>query len=218
VKSAGQGQISALRSVTSQAYAHSLPTSRGARWSRQLGEIAETGVTDCQCVKSTAFTKARLTANSSEPEPGEWPLSDPYDGATFRIALDRFWKKYATFTGRATKSEYWWAVLFIAITGAVVNVIDAAGLISMNLSSANATQPFAPSPLFVIGAILVGLWGLALIVPIYAVTVRRLHDTNRSGWFILMGFIPYAGPIILLVFTLRNSNPLGQRFDTTARV
>jgi uncharacterized membrane protein YhaH (DUF805 family) len=183
-----------------------------------MGEIAETGVTDCQCVKSTAFTKARLTANSSEPEPGEWPLSDPYDGATFRIALDRFWKKYATFTGRASKSEYWWAVLFIAITGAVVNVIDAAGLISMNLSSASATQPFAPSPLFVIGAILVGLWGLALIVPIYAVTVRRLHDTNRSGWFILMGFIPYAGPIILLVFTLGNSNPLGQRFDTTARV
>jgi uncharacterized membrane protein YhaH (DUF805 family) len=108
--------------------------------------------------------------------------------------------------------------LFIAITGAVVNVIDAAGLISMNLSSSSATQPFAPSPLFVIGAILVGLWGLALIVPIYAVTVRRLHDTNRSGWFILMGFIPYAGPIILLVFTLGNSNPLGQRFDTTARV
>jgi uncharacterized membrane protein YhaH (DUF805 family) len=182
-----------------------------------MSEIAETGVTNCQDIDSTALSETPVTTASSEPGPSEQPLSAPYYGATFRVALDRFWKKYATFTGRASKSEYWWAVLFIAITGAVVDVIDAAGLISMNLSSTDAAQPLVPSPLFVIGAVLVGLWGLALIVPIYAVTARRLHDTNRSGWFILMGFIPYAGPIILLVLTLGNSNPLGQRFDTTAR-
>ena len=58
--------------------------------------------------------------------------------------------------------------------------------------------------------------GLAVIVPSLALTVRRLHDVNFSGWMILIGLVPFLGGLALLVFTILPSKPEGQRFDVPA--
>lgn len=87
-------------------------------------------------------------------------------------------KKYAVFEGRARRQEYWMFVLSNVAVGIVLGIIS--GIIK--------------SP------ILIGLYWLAIILPSLAVAVRRLHDTNKSGWMILLGLIPMVGGIILLVF------------------
>lgn len=105
--------------------------------------------------------------------------------------LDVLTKKYAQFTGRARRMEFW---MF-----ALVNV-----LISIGLSIIGWLVGFP---------YLDGIYGLAVLVPGIAVTVRRLHDTNRSGWWALIAIIPIVGFIVLLVFTVqpgdRGANPYG---------
>jgi len=88
-------------------------------------------------------------------------------------------KKYAEFSGRARRKEYWMFVLFYFLIAIGIAIVE--GLLG--------------SP-----GIVGGLFGLALLVPSLAVTVRRLHDTARSGWWILIGLVPLVGFIVLLVF------------------
>lgn len=99
-------------------------------------------------------------------------------------------EKYAGFEGRASRSEYWWFVLFYVIAFVVATILD---------------QIWG----FPLLAVL--LW-LALIVPSIAATARRLHDTNRSGWWILISLVPFVGSIILLVFVLMPSDPQANQF------
>jgi uncharacterized membrane protein YhaH (DUF805 family) len=91
-------------------------------------------------------------------------------------------KKYADFSGRARRSEYWWFVLAEIIALGVILGLSRVSSIFM---------------------ILYYLVALALFLPGLAVTVRRLHDTGKSGWFVLLGLIPIVGPIIILVFTVQ---------------
>ena len=93
------------------------------------------------------------------------------------------WKKYAVFDGRARRTEYW--------TFALVNFVI--GLL------AYIPIPFLLIPLLV--------YDIAALIPGLAVAVRRLHDTGRSGWWLLIGLVPLAGAIILLVFYLTDSQP-----------
>lgn len=95
-------------------------------------------------------------------------------------------KNYANFNGRARRKEYWMFILFCIILAFITIIID----------------KMIGSPL-VITAILV----LALFLPSLAVTVRRLHDTSKSGWWVLLQFIPYIGGIIILVFCVMDSTP-----------
>ncbi|QEO14420.1 DUF805 domain-containing protein [Agromyces intestinalis] len=140
------------------------------------------------------------------------PLSAPLYGATFGQAIKRFFAKYATFSGRASRSEYWWWALANAIIVAVLYVlVIVAGVAGATVDP--STGLAAPGPLFVVAYALLALWGLAIIVPSLAITWRRLHDTNRSGAFYFLSFIPIVGGIILLVFTLLDSDPAGARFD-----
>lgn len=140
---------------------------------------------------------------------GEPPLWAPYYGAPFPAAVKRFFKKYATFSGRASRSEYWWWTLVSSVIGIILNIIISAG------SHTTASGPVA-GPGAVIGTVLLVIWGLGAIVPSLALTVRRLHDSNKSGWMILLGLIPIVGGIILLVFVLLGPDPAGQRFDQPA--
>jgi uncharacterized membrane protein YhaH (DUF805 family) len=87
-------------------------------------------------------------------------------------------KKYAVFNGRARRKEYWMFTLFDALITIVLSTVD--GIIGT-------------------GA-LVLIYALATLVPTLGVTVRRLHDTDRSGWWILIGIIPLVGFIVELVF------------------
>jgi len=104
---------------------------------------------------------------------------------SFADAVRSVLTKYVTFTGRARRSEFWWFGLFALIVYVVAAIIDAAAGISV----------------FTI------IVALALFLPSLAVTVRRLHDTGRSGWWILIGLIPLVGGLVLLVFECQDSQP-----------
>ncbi|WP_395244831.1 DUF805 domain-containing protein [Agromyces sp. MMS24-K17] len=138
----------------------------------------------------------------------EVPLSAPLYGASFGQAIQRFFKKYATFSGRASRSEYWWWALANYLIITVLYILIAVG---------GAYDPntglIVAGPLAIIAYVVLGIYGLAVIVPNLAITWRRLHDTNRSGGFFFLALIPFVGWIILLVLTLLPTNPAGSRFD-----
>ena len=145
---------------------------------------------------------------------GAVPLWYPYYGAPIGEAARRFFKKYATFTGRASRSEYWWWTLISAVVGIVLNIImSVAGSAGATVNDSGA---MVPGPGAIVGVILLVIWGLAVIVPSLALTVRRLHDVNFSGWMILIGLVPFLGGLALLIFTILPSKPEGQRFDVPA--
>jgi len=103
-------------------------------------------------------------------------------------------KKYADFNGRARRTEYWMFVLFNFLA------MIALAILAVVLGSISQT-------LGTIGYLLYVLYALAVIVPSLAVTVRRLHDTGKSGWFILLNLIPLVGPLIVLIFLVTDSQP-----------
>lgn len=95
-------------------------------------------------------------------------------------------RKYAVFDGRARRMEYWMFMLFNLVITVVLAIVEG----------------------FLGSAGLVGaLYGLAVLIPGIAVSVRRLHDTNRSGWWLLIAFVPIIGTIVLLVFMFLDSQP-----------
>lgn len=139
-------------------------------------------------------------------------LSQPLYGAGFGQAVSRFFKKYATFSGRASLSEFWWLALFLVIVNVVLWVL----LVIFSFAGAHidaATGVAVPGPGLGIMITLMGLWNLAIIVPELAIVWRRLHDTNRSGGFFFLALIPAVGGIILLVLVLMPTDPAGARFD-----
>ena len=113
----------------------------------------------------------------------------------FSEALRSFWVNYRNFEGRARRSEYWLIQLFLVVTNFAAAAIDFA------LMNGDVERFIANGGGGIVGLI----WILATIVPALAVLVRRLHDTGRSGWWALIGFVPLAGAIALLVFTVADS-------------
>jgi uncharacterized membrane protein YhaH (DUF805 family) len=102
---------------------------------------------------------------------------------TFDAAIRDGLSKYAQFDGRSSRSAYWWFVLFSVLVYIAADIVDA-----------------------VIGtAILTILAVIGLFLPSLAVLVRRLHDTDRSGWWVLISFIPLIGSIVLIVFACTDS-------------
>ena len=93
-------------------------------------------------------------------------------------------KKYAVFEGRARRKEFWMFCLFNMIIGIVFSILGNIGFFFN---------------------VIYGIYGLAILVPSIAVGVRRLHDTNRSGLFLLLALIPLVGAIILIVFLAQDS-------------
>lgn len=95
-------------------------------------------------------------------------------------------KQYADFNGRARRQEYWMFVLFNIIISMVATALDAA------VGSWGA---------------ITGLYGLVVLIPSLAVGVRRLHDTGKSGWMLLVAFIPVIGAIWLIILLATDSTP-----------
>ncbi|MGX6444045.1 DUF805 domain-containing protein [Neobacillus sp. K501] len=99
-------------------------------------------------------------------------------------------KNYATFEGRARRKEYWMYTLFYVIFGVALMVIEQlTGIL-----------------------FLYAVYSLALLLPSLAISVRRLHDTGRSGWWVWIGLIPIIGSIILLVFLCQDSKENQNKF------
>ncbi len=101
------------------------------------------------------------------------------------------WKNYINFQGRARRKAYWMFVLFNIIAVIVLGLIEG----TLGLSGQNGY------------GILTGLYSLAIILPGLAVAARRLHDTGRSAWWLLIGLVPLVGPIVLIVFCVQDSQP-----------
>ncbi|MBP3222993.1 MAG: DUF805 domain-containing protein [Actinomycetaceae bacterium] len=134
--------------------------------------------------------------NSSQPV-NEPPLHLPWYGIGLIDATKRFFKKYATFSGRASRSEFWWSYLATTLIGFAV------GILTIGVGSS--------------------LWSLATLIPSLAIAVRRLHDTNRSGWWLLAPigmmfisvipmFIAFAASVSISDDGYIDENEIGQSF------
>ena len=106
---------------------------------------------------------------------------------TMPQAIRSAFARWLTFSGRSGGTEYWWFVLFGAIVFGLASLLDHA--------------VFGRDALF--GAIC----ALVFLMPSLAVAVRRLHDTNRSGWWLLLVFVPLVGNIVLLIWFCTPSTP-----------
>lgn len=113
----------------------------------------------------------------------------------FGTAVKTFWSNYANFKGRARRSEYWFIQLFLIATNLAAAAID------FVLMDGDVERFIANGGGGIVGLI----WIVATIVPALAVLFRRLHDTGRSAWWALVGLVPIAGGIVLLVFTIQDS-------------
>jgi uncharacterized membrane protein YhaH (DUF805 family) len=113
---------------------------------------------------------------------------------SFTEAIRSAFSKYAKFDGRARRSEYWYFTLFISL----VNMAVLALACAYNQA--------------ILGAILLTLFVLVMFLPSLAVTVRRLHDVNKSGWCILIAMIPIVGTILLLVWQCSRGTLGSNRF------
>ena len=109
----------------------------------------------------------------------------------FKLALS----KYAQFTGRSRRSEYWYFQLVYALVAITL-------LVPMGIAAAMESQILAG-----LSGIAYAILTLGLIVPSIAVLVRRLHDTGRSGWWYFVSLVPLIGGILLLVWLAQDSQP-----------
>ena len=101
---------------------------------------------------------------------------------SFIDAINSCFRQYVGFTGRASRSEFWWFTLFGLLVGLAAAIVDARGTIGALIS-------------------------LVLLLPSIAVGARRLHDTGRSGWWLLIALVPLAGLIVLIVFFVMRGDP-----------
>ncbi|HZX39236.1 MAG TPA: DUF805 domain-containing protein [Streptomyces sp.] len=95
-------------------------------------------------------------------------------------------KKYAVFSGRARRQEYWMFTLISAVISIALTIID----------NVAGTSP-------ILGAV----YSLVVLLPGLGVSIRRLHDTDRSGWWLLIALVPFVGVIILIVFLASEGKP-----------
>ncbi|MBL8572806.1 MAG: DUF805 domain-containing protein [Hyphomicrobiaceae bacterium] len=124
--------------------------------------------------RPASFNSAGFNSNSyGAAGVGFAPEMAATPGIGFVEAIKLAFSKYATFAGRASRSEYWWYTLFTFLVSLLLSVIFA--------------------PLYLIFA-------LGVFLPSLAVAARRLHDIDRTGWWLLLCLVPVVGPIILLIF------------------
>lgn len=135
-------------------------------------------------------------------------LDFPLYRATFGEAVKRFFKKYGSFEGRASRSEYWWVML--------LNIM--VSLACMALMAVGGADLFAPSGTEFPGTAVVWLlllltYFLVTLIPNWALGMRRFHDANFSGGLYFLYMVPYVGWPIVLVLALMPPDPEGARFD-----
>jgi uncharacterized membrane protein YhaH (DUF805 family) len=121
-------------------------------------------------------------------------------------------RRYAGFSGRARPREFWMFVLFLLIAFTVISIVE-------TILGLNAAEHWVRRGPWMWGAgyrtnggPLTGLFALGIFIPYLAVGVRRLHDTDRSGWWLLIGLIPLIGGLVLLVFFIMSGTRGANRF------
>ena len=108
-------------------------------------------------------------------------------------------QKYTLFTGRARRSEFWYFVLINVLIGFALGMLDAL------IRKLTGFGPFGT------------IYGLAVLVPSIAVSIRRLHDTDRSGWWLLLGVVPLVG-LVLIVFLVEDGKASTNRYGQNPKL
>lgn len=123
----------------------------------------------------------------------------------FMTAVRTVLGKYATFNGRARRPEFWWFVLFALAGTAVLQFVDHWLFGASDSASMAAGYGYRSEPLSF-------LFWLAILLPYIAVAVRRLHDTDRSGWWVLISLVPIIGVLVLIYFYVQRGTEGPNRF------
>ena len=124
---------------------------------------------------------------------------------SFGAAIVSFFSKYATFSGRARRSEFWYAVLFTTLVSVAISTVFPGSVMVVN--DFTFQQSSLPS----------NLWQLAIFVPSLALSWRRLHDVGRAGTYYLFILIPIVGWIMLLIQFLKDSQPGANAFGESVK-
>jgi len=109
----------------------------------------------------------------------------------FGESIKHVFSNLTNFSGRASRSEFWWFYLFIVIIGAILSII-------VNATGANSSSSIGVNTLMLIVYVI-------LVLASLSVSVRRLHDSNKSGWLVLLNLLCCIGPIILIIFWVQPS-------------
>ncbi|KQS16226.1 DUF805 domain-containing protein [Frigoribacterium sp. Leaf186] len=140
---------------------------------------------------------------------GPVPLDQPYHRASPKVAVVRFWQKYATFHGRASRSEYWWwFVIALVFQGALQAWATGTGGTSTWAGGDNGDWTYIDHQ-----GVVVVLWSVVSFLPTVALQSRRLHDGGFTAWYVLFYLLPVLGWLTLLVMSLLPSRASGERFD-----
>ena len=112
-------------------------------------------------------------------------------------AYKAMWKNYAKFSGRARRSEYWWVILAQTLISTAFSLINMAA---------------GDSVLGAVANVVISVYGLATLIPMISLAVRRLHDIEKSVWWYLLNCIPCIGSIILIVFFCQEGTAGSNRY------
>lgn len=127
---------------------------------------------------------------------------------TFAEAVKSVYKNYLNFNGRAARSEYWNFFLFSIVTSIVIMVVE----VTLGMGHGSFMHGGGGFSVAMSGGPLSTIWSLVNIIPGIAVGVRRLHDLDKSGWWLLIAFIPLIGAIILIVWLATKGTTGPNRF------
>lgn len=127
-------------------------------------------------------------------------------------SLTSVFNKYATFTGRARRSEYWWFTVCYYALGFIFNIAQLGMYVQLISGEMSYNEPSYTIMLMVSVII-----GLGLFLPALAVTVRRLHDIGKSGWNLLWSLIPIVGVIIVLVWMCQDSDVVTNKYGESPK-
>lgn len=131
----------------------------------------------------------------------------------FVEAVKSVFGKYATFSGRASRSEFWWWVLFLIILQIAAMILDNIFGTKINYDAGSTLSSLKIQGVGWVGALV----SLALIIPTLAVSVRRLHDTGKAGWWWLLNLVCCIGGLILFIFYLTPSTPGDNKYGPQPR-
>ncbi|WP_022681236.1 DUF805 domain-containing protein [Sphingobium bisphenolivorans] len=121
-------------------------------------------------------------------------------------------RRYARFSGRARPKEYWMFILFLFLCLLILTVVEGMLGLSTTRHWLQRGPWWASAGYSTHGGPLTGIFMLAMLIPYLAVAVRRLHDGDRSGWWLLIAFFPIIGSIVLLIFFIMGGTRGPNRF------
>ena len=167
----------------------------------KLAELKDKGILT---KKEFEIEKAKILGTEQEPVVYKEPSKPKRSGVkpgTANFALREFWVNYAGW-GRASRSEFWWAILFYSCIPFCVYLFFVVTL-SLMFDIRIVSSVFSFSWM---------MFGFATMVPWFCLMVRRLHDSNKSAWNMFWLCLPIAGPIVLFVFLCQQSDLKSNRF------